>query len=62
VSGSGEAQAGWLGELLALKDRRVAAPTAPSAGLFLAAVHYPDALGLPLPPSRPVSSAEWRDR
>ena len=45
--GSGEAEAGWIGELLALKDRRVAAPTAPSAGLFLAAVHYPDALRLP---------------
>jgi tRNA pseudouridine38-40 synthase len=53
---------GWLGELLALKDRRVAAPTAPSAGLFLAAVHYPDAFGFPVPPSRLVSSAEWRDR
>lgn len=60
--GAGEAQAAWLPELLALKDRRVAAPTAPSAGLFLAAVHYPDALGFPLPPSRPVWSAEWRDR
>jgi tRNA pseudouridine38-40 synthase len=61
-AGSGEAEPGWLGEVLALKDRRVAAPTAPSAGLFLAAVHYPGAFALPLPASRPVWSAEWRDR
>jgi tRNA pseudouridine38-40 synthase len=61
-AGSGEAEPGWLGELLALKDRRVAAPTAPSAGLFLAAVHYPEVFGLPVPSSRLVSSAEWRDR
>jgi tRNA pseudouridine38-40 synthase len=60
--GAGEAEPDWLAELLALRDRRVAAPTAPSAGLFLAAVHYPDALAFPLPPSRPVWSAEWRDR
>ena len=56
--GSGEAEAGWASELLALKDRRVAAPTAPSSGLFLAAVHYPDAFGFPPPPSGPVWSAE----
>ena len=61
-AGSGEAEPGWLGELLALRDRRVAAPTAPSAGLFLAAVHYPEVFGLPVPSSRLVSSAEWRDR
>lgn len=60
--GSGEAEAGWISELLALKDRRAAAPTAPSSGLFLAAVHYPDAFGFPPPPSRPVWSADWRDR
>lgn len=60
--GRGEVQSGWLSELLALKDRRVAAPTAPSAGLFLAAVHYPEILAFPLPSSRPVWSAEWRDR
>jgi tRNA pseudouridine38-40 synthase len=60
--GTGEAEEGWISELLALRDRRNAAPTAPSAGLFLAAVHYPDALALPLPPSRPVWSVEWRDR
>lgn len=60
--GSGEAGAGWIGELLAIKDRRLAAPTAPSTGLFLAAVHYPDEFAFPPPPPRPVWSAEWRDR
>jgi tRNA pseudouridine38-40 synthase len=61
-AGSGEAEPAWLAELLALKDRRLAAPTAPPAGLFLAAVHYPDALAFPPPPARPVWSAGWRDR
>jgi tRNA pseudouridine38-40 synthase len=56
--GSGAAEPGWISELLALKDRRVAAPTAPSSGLFLAAVHYPDAFGFPAPPSRSVWAAE----
>lgn len=60
--GSGEATTRWLGELLALKDRREAAPTAPSGGLFLAAVHYPDAFGFPPPPPRPVWFVDSRDR
>ena len=60
--GSGEVDAGWISDLLAQKDRRVAAPTAPSSGLFLAAVHYPEALGFPPAPAQPVWFAEWRDR
>ncbi len=55
--GSGEAEPGWLGELLAAKDRRLGAPTAPPQGLYLAEVHYPAALELPSPAPRAV----WRD-
>jgi tRNA pseudouridine38-40 synthase len=56
--GSGEAEPGWLAELLAGRDRRLGAPTAPAQGLYLAEVHYPAALELPSPAPQPV----WRDR
>ena len=46
--GAGERPAGWLAELLALKDRTRAGPTAPAEGLYLVAVQYPDKFGLPL--------------
>lgn len=55
---SGDAEPEWLGELLAGRDRRLGAPTAPPQGLFLAEVHYPVELGLPAAPALPV----WRDR
>ncbi len=48
--GSGEAEPGWMGELLAGRDRRLGAPTAPPQGLYLAEVHYPARLELPAPP------------
>lgn len=47
--GSGEAEPQWLADLLAGKDRRLGAPTAPPQGLYLAAVHYPADLELPAP-------------
>jgi tRNA pseudouridine38-40 synthase len=34
----------WIEELLALRDRKVAGPTAPAMGLFLVSVDYGDAL------------------
>jgi len=37
----------WMGEILAGKDRRAAGPTAPSNGLFLARVEYPETFVLP---------------
>ena len=46
--GAGERPVGWLAELLALKDRTRAGPTAPAEGLYLVAVQYPDKFGLPL--------------
>lgn len=56
--GSGDAEPGWMAELLAGRDRRLGAPTAPPEGLYLAEVHYPAALALPAPRPQPV----WRDR
>ncbi len=37
----------WLGEVLALRDRRQAAPTFSAAGLYLAGVDYAAGTGLP---------------
>ena len=45
--GTGEQPVSWIGELLALKDRTRAGPTAPAQGLYLVAVQYPQAYGLP---------------
>lgn len=56
--GSGEEAAGWVGQVLASRDRRLGAATAPPQGLYLAEVHYPPELGLPAPEPLPV----WRDR
>lgn len=45
--GSGERDAQSTLDLLAARDRRLAAPTAPAAGLCLTAVGYPVAFALP---------------
>lgn len=45
--GRGEAAEGWLGELLAGRDRTVAGPTAPSDGLVFVGPLYPADCGLP---------------
>lgn len=47
VIGRGEQAAEWLGELLAGKDRTLAAATAKPHGLYLVAVDYPDEYQLP---------------
>ena len=56
--GAGEAEPRWMADLLASRDRRQGAPTAPPEGLYLAEVHYPPEMALPPAPARPV----WRDR
>lgn len=45
--GEGQREPGWVSDLIALKDRSQAAPTAPAHGLYLVAVKYPDTFALP---------------
>jgi len=45
--GRGERPPGWLAELLAGRDRSVAGPTAPAAGLCFIGPRYPREAGLP---------------
>src|SRR5690606_10494620 len=45
--GRGERDPGWLGELLAGRDRSVAGPTAPASGLCFLAPLYPREWPLP---------------
>jgi len=49
--GLGEQPPAWMGELLAGRDRTVAAMTAPPHGLYFTAVRYPEEFGIPAPPS-----------
>ncbi len=45
--GRGQRDASWLAALLEARDRTQAPPTAPSAGLYLVGVGYPDGCGIP---------------
>ncbi len=45
--GQGKCPPRWISELLAARDRRLAAPTFAAAGLYLTAVRYAPELGLP---------------
>jgi tRNA pseudouridine38-40 synthase len=45
--GAGKQPASWIAELLAAKDRRLAAPTFAPEGLYLAGVEYDPAFSLP---------------
>jgi tRNA pseudouridine38-40 synthase len=45
--GAGRQPAGWIGELLELRDRKAAAPTFAAEGLYLAGVEYDPAFALP---------------
>lgn len=45
--GAGRQPAAWIGELLAGRDRRRAAPTFAPDGLYLSAIEYDPSLGLP---------------
>ncbi|MCL4106607.1 UNVERIFIED_CONTAM: hypothetical protein GTU68_009741, partial [Idotea baltica] len=54
VVGSGRAELGWLGRVLALKDRNQAADTASPHGLYLVHVDYAQEYGLPQTPLGPL--------
>lgn len=45
--GAGKQPPEWIAGVLASRDRRLAAPTVPAAGLYLAGVRYADEWGLP---------------
>ena len=45
--GAGREEPGWIVELLAARDRRLAAPTFAPSGLYLAGVEYDPAFALP---------------
>ena len=45
--GAGKQSTAWLGELMAARDRRLAAPTFAPDGLYLSGVEYDPAFGLP---------------
>jgi tRNA pseudouridine38-40 synthase len=59
VIGRGERPESWVAELLAGRDRTVAGPTAPAAGLTFLGPRYPHAWALPEAVSLP---ADWIDR
>ncbi|AOV96382.1 tRNA pseudouridine(38,39,40) synthase TruA [Edwardsiella hoshinae] len=52
--GCGNQPEGWIAELLAARDRTLAAATAKAAGLYLVAVDYPAQFALPQPPLGPL--------
>ena len=47
--GKGAAPPSWAAEVLAGRDRRLGASTAPAAGLYLWQIRYPAAFALPIP-------------
>jgi tRNA pseudouridine38-40 synthase len=55
--GKGDVPASWVAEVLEGRDRRRNAATAPAAGLYLQAVRYPAAFGLPAAPDAAVLPA-----
>lgn len=52
--GCGNQPEGWIAELLAAKDRKLAAATGRAEGLYLVAVDYPARYELPRPPMGPL--------
>lgn len=52
--GSGRQHPGWVAQLLAGRDRTLAADTAPPDGLYLTAIEYPPEFGLPPTPTGPM--------
>ena len=47
--GQGRQQSGWMAEVLAAKNRQIAAPTFMADGLYLAKINYPEEFAIPEP-------------
>jgi tRNA pseudouridine38-40 synthase len=60
--GAGDAPPSWAGEVLAAKDRRVSAATAPPYGLYFVGAEYEAKFGLPEQPMGPHFLAPWMQR
>ncbi|BDH45057.1 tRNA pseudouridine synthase A [Salmonella enterica subsp. enterica serovar Choleraesuis] len=56
--GCGNKPVGWMAELLAEKDRTLAAATARAEGLYLVAVDYPQEFAIPRPHMGPLFLAD----
>jgi tRNA pseudouridine38-40 synthase len=56
--GRGRQPPGWMRDVLAARDRRLAAPTFMADGLYLARVGYPEAFGVP---QADLSSHPWSE-
>lgn len=52
--GCGNQAENWMAELLAAKDRKLAAATGKAEGLYLVSVDYPEHFALPAPPMGPL--------
>lgn len=53
--GAGERPVAWAAEVLASRDRRLGATTAPPGGLYFVAPRYPGAFALPIDPLLPFA-------
>jgi tRNA pseudouridine38-40 synthase len=47
IIGKGERSPEWISSLISRRDRTIAAPTAPSNGLYLFGVDYPEEFCIP---------------
>lgn len=52
--GLGEAEPEWVKEVLAVRDRKLAGPTAKAGGLYMVAVDYPASFEIPQAPPGPL--------
>ncbi len=54
VVGQGNKDTDWISSLLAARNRNLAAPTAPAAGLYFLRAHYDEQFKLPINDKKPV--------